>query len=74
VINISNIGNSNSVINIVNFMSNVGIKPNIEMIKNNYDDSTYMKNSIEVDSAISDIGIDKENYTKNLIKKYLIYK
>jgi hypothetical protein len=55
-------------------MSNVGIKPNIEMIKNNYDDSTYMKNSIEVDSAISDIGIDKENYTKNLIKKYLIYK
>ena len=69
IINISNI-EIVKVIDIVNIMSdelNKSVK--IELIDGV--SSIFKNNSIEVENAIEFIGIDRNDYTKNLIKKYI---
>jgi hypothetical protein len=43
--------------------------PNYELSINTEKD--FPKNSLEIDKVIQDIGIEKKNYTKKLIQKYL---
>ena len=70
ILNISNI-ETIKVIDIVNIISNeLNKSPKTEII-----DVVFItediNNSIEIENAIDSIGIDKKNYTKKLIKKYI---
>ena len=69
VINISNIEilKVNEIVDIISDVINIKVQKNI--ISGGFDIKT--QNSVEVENAINYIGIDRTEYTKNLIEKYI---
>ena len=70
MLNISNI-EIIKVIDIVSIMSNeLNKSPKTEIIDVVFI-TEEINNSIEIENAIDSIGIDRKDYTKKLIKKYI---
>jgi nucleoside-diphosphate-sugar epimerase len=71
IINISYIEKINviDIVNIIFILYN--IEPKIKIIKNEIDNNWNIDNDIIVDEALIKLNIQKNGYTKNIIKKYI---
>jgi nucleoside-diphosphate-sugar epimerase len=70
-INLSHIEKLNISEIALEVIKTLGVKPNVNIIENNNIVNWDTPNSKIIDKAIIDLGIDKNNYTNKIIKKYI---
>tara|TARA_Y100000389_G_C17429768_1_gene501812 strand:- start:708 stop:1388 length:681 start_codon:yes stop_codon:yes gene_type:complete len=70
-INLSHIEKLNISEIALEVIKTLGVKPNVNVIENKNIINWDTPNSKIIDKAIIDLGIDKNNYTNKIIKKYI---